>query len=87
MTFYRPPATSPISSERSATMAKSPSNYDKQWTPANVSQLKQLAKQNEPTRIIGLKMGRTEGAMRAQASENDISLRPTNQSPHNRCKP
>lgn len=68
-------------------MAKSPSNYDKQWTPAIVSQLKLLAKQNEPTRIIGLKTGLTEGAMRAKASENDISLRPTNQSSDTRCKP
>ena len=35
-------------------MAKTPSNHGKQWSPADVSQLKQLAKQNTPTRVIGL---------------------------------
>ena len=56
-------------------------------SPADVSQLKQLAKQNTPTRVIGLKMGRTEDAVRAKASETDVSLKPTNQSPYNRRKP
>ena len=68
-------------------MAKSLSNHGKQWTPAVASQIKQPAKQNTPTRVIGLKMGRTEDAVRAKASENDVSLKPTNQSPYNRRKP
>ncbi len=68
-------------------MAKTLSNHGKQWSPADVSQLKQLAKQNTPTRVIGLKMGRTEDAVRAKASETDVSLKPTNQSPYNRHKP
>ena len=68
-------------------MAKTQSNHGKQWSPADVSQLKQLAKQNTPTRVIGLKMGRTEDAVRAKASEADVSLKPTNQSPYNRRKP
>jgi len=68
-------------------MAKPPSNHGKQWTPADVKQLKQLAKENTPTRVIGLKMGRTEDAVRAKAGENDVSLKPTNQSPYNRRKP
>jgi hypothetical protein len=68
-------------------MAKSPANHGKQWTPTDVSQLKQLAKQNTPTRVIGIKMGRTEDAVRNKASENDVSLKPTNQSPYNRRKP
>ena len=37
--------------------------------------------------VIGLKMGRTEDAVRAKASEADVSLKPTNQSPYNRRKP
>jgi hypothetical protein len=45
-----------------------------------------LAKQNTPTRVIGLKLGRTEGAVRTKASEAGISLKPTNQSPYNRSK-
>lgn len=68
-------------------MANPPANHGKQWTPADVSQLKQLAKQNTPTRVIGLKMSRTEDAVRNKASENDVSLKPTNQSPYNRRKP
>ena len=68
-------------------MAKPPANHGKSWTPAAVTQLKQLAKENTPTRVIGLKMGRTEDAVRAKASEADVSLKPTNQSPYNRRKP
>jgi hypothetical protein len=44
----------------------------------------QLAKENTPTRVIGLKLGRTEDAVRSKASEEGISLKPTNQSPYNR---
>ncbi len=69
------------------TMAKAPVNHGKQWTPDDVKQLKQLAKENTPTRVIGMKMGRTEDAVRAKAGENDLSLKPTNQSPYNRRKP
>jgi hypothetical protein len=66
---------------------KPPANHGKQWTPADVTQLKQLAKENTPTRVIGLKMGRTEDSVRAKAGENSVSLKPTNQSPYNRRKP
>ena len=67
-------------------MSKSTRNSGKHWSPSQVSQLKQLAKQNTPTRVIGLKLGRTEDAVRSKASENQISLKPTNQSPYNRRK-
>lgn len=59
-------------------------NSGNTWTKPEISQLKQLAKENTPTRVIGLKLGRTEGAIRTKASENDISLKPTNKSPYNR---
>ncbi|MBK9468998.1 MAG: hypothetical protein IPO20_14035 [Gammaproteobacteria bacterium] len=49
--------------------------------------LQQLAKENTPTRVIGLKMGRTEDSVRAKAGEENVSLKPTNQSPYNRRKP
>ena len=68
-------------------MAKPPANHGKQWTPADVQQLKQLAQENTPTRVIGLKLGRSEDAVRAKAGEQNISLKPTNQSPCNRRKP
>ena len=68
-------------------MAKTPGNHGKHWTPQDVAQLKQLAKENTPTRVIGLKMGRTEDAVRTKAGDNNVSLKPTNQSPYNRRKP
>jgi hypothetical protein len=42
----------------------------------------ELAKGNTPTRVAGLKLGRTEGAVYKKASEEGISLAPTNQSPY-----
>lgn len=63
-------------------MSKSTRNTGKAWTPSDVKQLKSLAKENTPTRVIGLKMGRTEGAVYAKASEKGVSLKPTNQSPY-----
>lgn len=67
-------------------MAKRPKNHGKEWTVQDIKQLEKLANQNTPTRVIGLKLGRTENAIRSAASENDISLKPTNQSPYNRRK-
>jgi hypothetical protein len=67
-------------------MPKYTRNTGKPWTPAAVRQLGQLAEGNTPTRVIGLKLGRTEAAVRTKASQEDISLAPTNQSPYNRRK-
>lgn len=63
-----------------------PKNNGKKWTAQDIKQLEKLADQNTPTRVIGLKIGRTENSVRSSASENDISLKPTNQSPYNRRK-
>ena len=52
--------------------------------PADVQQLRDLARKNTPTRVIGLKIGRTEDAVRNKASEQSVPLKPTNQSPYNR---
>jgi hypothetical protein len=67
-------------------MTKSTRNTGKTWTKSDVSQLRDLARQNTPTRVIGLKLGRTVDAVRTKASESNISLKPTNQSPYNRRK-
>jgi hypothetical protein len=67
-------------------MNKSTKNAGKHWTPQEVMQLKQLAKENTPTRVIGLKLGRPEGGVYAKASEQGVSLAPTNQKPYNRKK-
>lgn len=65
-------------------MTKQPPNSGKPWTPKDHSQLKHLARGNTPTRVIGLKMGRTPAAVSNQASKDGVSLKPTNQSPYNR---
>lgn len=67
-------------------MAKSTRNSGTSWTPGQVKELKQLAQENTPTRVIGLKLGRTPGAVQKKASDEGISLKPTNQSPYNRRK-
>jgi hypothetical protein len=65
-------------------MTKSNRNTGKPWAPIDTKQLKELARGNTPTRVIGLKLGRTEDAVRSKASELDVSLKPTNQRPYNR---
>ena len=56
-------------------------NMREPWTPQDTKTLKQLAKENTPTRVIGLKMGRTEPAIRYRARTEGISLKPVNRSP------
>lgn len=65
-------------------MPKYTRNTGKSWTHSGVSQLRLLARQNTPTRVIGLKLGRTPAAIQQKASQQDISLKPPNQSPYNR---
>ena len=65
-------------------MAEYDRNSGKHWTAAEVATLRKLANQNTPTRVIGLKLGRTEAAVRAKASEEGISLEPHNRPPYNR---
>jgi len=67
-------------------MEKKPGNHGKDWSNADVKQLGQLAKENTPTRVMGLKLGRTPAAVQQKASAEDISLKPNNQSPYNRRK-
>jgi len=67
-------------------MTKQPTNHGKQWTQQQVGDLKRLAAQNTPTRVIGLKLGRTEDSVRAQASKEQVSLRPWNQPPYGTSK-
>jgi hypothetical protein len=63
-------------------MPKYTRNTGNPWKQNEVSKLRELAKQNTPTRVIGLKLGRTESAVRTKASEKNISLKPTNRSPY-----
>ena len=75
-------------SKWSSTKSKnaSSSNTGKRWTPTQLRQLRQLASQNMPTRVIGLKLGRTENAVRTKASEKGVSLKLKNQSSYYRRK-
>ena len=59
-----------------------PKNAGKAWSPQEVRQLKELAKGNTPTRVMGLKLERTEGSIRSKAQDEGISLKPTNQRPY-----
>ena len=65
---------------------KTERNTGKAWTSDDVKTLKSLAKENTPTRVIGLKLGRTPSAVYAKAASEGISLKPVNQSPHTRSK-
>lgn len=67
-------------------MAKSTRNAGKRWSAADAKQLRQLARENTPTRVIGLKLGRSAAAIQSKASDLNVSLKPTNQSPYNRRK-
>lgn len=67
-------------------MAKEPKNQGKSWKPSDVRQLKDLARGNTPTRVMGLKLGRTPEAVQQKASQEGVSLKPTNQRPYNRQK-
>jgi len=63
-------------------MPKTPPNSGKPWTPAEVRQLKQEIKENTPTRVMGLKHGRSPEAVQGKANDLGLSTKPTNQSPY-----
>jgi len=63
-----------------------PKNHGKPWTVAEDKQLERLIQQNTPTRVMGLKLGRTPDAVQQHANESGLSTKPVNQSPYNRQK-
>ena len=65
---------------------KKPVNAGKHWTGEDISKLRQLARENTPTRVMALKLGRTAEAVYGKADDIGLSLKPTNQSPYNRSK-
>jgi hypothetical protein len=67
-------------------MSKKPENHGKDWSRKDDAKLRELARQNTPTRVMGLKLGRTSGAVQQHASQEGVSLKPTNQRPYNRSK-
>jgi hypothetical protein len=63
-------------------MAKSTRNTGKPWSADDVRQLRELARANTPTRVIGLKLGRTADAVQSKAASEGIPLKPANRSPY-----
>jgi len=56
-------------------VAKQPKNHGKDWSTGDMKQLRQLARENTPTRVAALKLG---GSVQQKASSEGISLRPNN---------
>ena len=65
-------------------VTKSTRNTGKSWSSDELKQLKTLAKENTPTRVIGVKLRRSEAAVRSKAQAEGVSLKPTNRSPYDR---
>lgn len=63
-------------------MSRRPLRDGMRWTASEEQRLKKLARQNTPTRLIGLKLQRTEISIRSKAHRLDLSLKPANRSPY-----
>ncbi len=63
-----------------------PNNQHKMWTVEDMKSMRKMVKENTPTRIMALKLGRTAPAVQQMASEMGLSLKPVNQRPYNRLK-
>lgn len=61
-----------------------PKKHGQQWTDKDIEKLKKLADGNTPTGLMAYKLQRTEDSVRSKASEINLSLKPTNQSPYDR---
>jgi hypothetical protein len=61
-------------------------NLREPWSASDVRTLKRLAQENTPTRVIGLKLGRTGTAIQSKAQREGVSLRPSNRSPYSRSR-
>jgi hypothetical protein len=55
-------------------MQKSTRNTGKEWSRSDIKELKELAENYTPTRVIGVKLHRTAGAIYSKAAEEGISL-------------
>lgn len=65
-------------------MTKAPKNHGQEWTSADEAKLRQLARGNTPTGLMGYELGRTADAVRSHASAMGLSLNPSNRSPYTR---
>jgi len=65
---------------------KTPPNSGQRWTSDEVKQLKQEIKQNTPTRVMGIKHGRSAAAVQSKANDLGLSTNPVNQRPYGTTK-
>ncbi|HZW07960.1 MAG TPA: hypothetical protein VFF65_12630 [Phycisphaerales bacterium] len=70
----------PRSTSRQA--SEGPVNARKPWSDREVERLKELALQNTPTRVMGLKLLRSPGSIYSKAAAIGLSLKPSNQRPY-----
>lgn len=61
-------------------------NSGKQWSISDLRKLEKFANGNTPTGLIAYNLKRSEAAIYSKASEEKISLHPTNKSPYNKRK-
>lgn len=59
-------------------------NSGKEWSIGDLKKLEKLAKGNTPTGLIDYELKRSKAAVYSKASDENISLHPTNKSPYNR---
>jgi hypothetical protein len=64
-------------------MPKTPKRHRQSWTAADGKLLRQLERENTPTRAMGIKLERTPEAVQSRASQLGVSLKPVNQSRDN----
>jgi hypothetical protein len=65
-------------------MAKPPDKHHQSWTGDDDKLLKQLIRENTPTRVMGLKLKRTPAAVQEHANNLGLSTKPVNQRPNKR---
>jgi len=61
---------------------RSERNQGMPWTAADSKELRQLIRENTPTRVIGLKLGRSVGSVTYHVRKEGLSLKPANRSPY-----
>jgi hypothetical protein len=61
-------------------------NRNASWSDRDLRQLRSLIRENTPTRVIGLQLGRSESSIRVKARREGLSLKPINRSPYTRRK-
>jgi len=71
-----------LSESARASRKRSERNQGSPWSSQDSRELKRLIRENTPTRVIGLKLGRTVGSVRYHVRKEGLSLKPVNQSPY-----